>query len=177
MLSPYQYTPAIWPSIFTIMLLTVLAVYAWRRRNLPGARLFVIYCLLGVPFLGGKVIEFLAVDFQTKIFWFDFEYLWWLPGTTALTCFVLEYVWPGRWVTRRNLVILSIVPLLALTLDLSGNLDIVAFRGYAFSGDVIPLYGPAGWALVGYNLGLRGISIIALTWLSYARRNTACPQY
>src|SRR5512142_1277828 len=117
--SHYAYNPAIWPSIFTILLLTVLAIYAWHRRSLPGASWFVIYCLLGVPFLGGKVIEFLAVDFQTKIFWFDFEYLWWLLGTTALTCFVLEYAWRRRWVTPRNLVLLSIIPVLALGLDLS----------------------------------------------------------
>src|SRR5512136_1495256 len=165
MIGAYAYTPAIWPSIFTIILLTVLAVYAWRRRNLPGALWFVVYCLLGVPFLASKVIEFLAVDFETKIFWFDFEYLWLLPGTTALTCFVLEYTWPGRWVTRRNLVLLSIVPLLCLALDLSNNLDTLAFRGYAFSGDVIPLYGPLGWFFLVYNLGLRAISITALAWL------------
>jgi PAS domain S-box-containing protein len=48
---------------------------------------------------------------------------------------------------------------------LSGHLDAVAFRGYAFSGDIIPLYGPVGWAFVGYNLALRGISIVALAWL------------
>jgi len=64
----YAYTPAIWPSIFTVMLLTVLAVYAWRRRNLPGALWLVIYCLFGLPFLAAKVIEYLAVDFETKIF-------------------------------------------------------------------------------------------------------------
>ncbi len=163
--SHYQYNPAIWPSVFTVVLLLVLAVYAWRKRSLPGALWFVTYCLLGVPFLGGKVIEFLAVDLNTKIFWFDFEYLWWLPGTTALTCFVLEYAWPRRWVTPRNLILLAIVPLLALALDLSDNFDHLAFRGYAFSGDVIPLYGPVGWAFVGYNLSLRGISIVALAWL------------
>src|SRR5512142_1827636 len=113
MLWHYQYTAAIWPSICTVILLTVLAVFAWRRRNVPGALPFAIYCLLGVLFLGAKVIEFLAVDFETKVFWFNFEFPWWLPGTTALTCFVLEYSWPGRWVTRRTLFLLSIVPLLA----------------------------------------------------------------
>ena len=56
------------------MLLTVLAVYAWRRRNLPGASWFVIYCLLVLIFLVLKVIGYLAVDFETKIFWFNVEY-------------------------------------------------------------------------------------------------------
>jgi signal transduction histidine kinase len=162
----YQYTPAIWPSIFTIMLLTILAVYAWRRRNLPGALWFVIYCLLGVAFLAAKVIEFLAVDFQTKIFWFNVEYPWWLPGTTALTCFVLEYAWPGRWVKPRTIALLSIVPLLAVVLLFTNNFHHLSFRAYTFTGDVVPLYGQAGWGFVVYNLGLRVVSITALVWLS-----------
>ena len=161
----YTYTPAIWPSIFTIMLLTVLAVYAWRRRNLPGALPFAIYCLLGVLFLAAKVIEFLAVDFEMKIFWFNVEYPWWLPGTTALTCFVLEYAWPGRWVTRRTLALLSVVPLLALALLVTNALHHLLFRAYEFNGDVVPLYGPAGWIFVFYNLGLRVVSIVTLVWL------------
>src|SRR5512133_1287070 len=141
MLWHYAYTPAIWPSILTIMLLSVLAVFAWRRRNVPGALPFVVYCLLGVLFLAAKVIEFLAVDFETKIFWFHVEYPWWLPGTTALTCFVLEYAWPGRWVTRRTLILLSLVPLLALVLLFTNDFHNLLFRAYEFNGDVVPLYG------------------------------------
>jgi PAS domain S-box-containing protein len=147
------------------VLLIVLAVYAWRRRDMPGALWLVVYCLLGMAFLTAKVIEFLAVDFETKIFWFNVGHPWWLPGTTALTCFVLEYTWPGRWVTRRTVVLLSIVPLLGLALLFTNNFHNLSFRGYGFTGDVAPLYGPVGWGLVVYNLGLRVISIIALTWL------------
>src|SRR5512136_631592 len=165
MIGAYAYTPAIWPSIFTIILLTVLAVYAWRRRNLPGALWFVIYCLLSVAFLAAKVIEFLAVDFETKIFWFNLEYIWWMPGTTALTCFVLEYAWPGRWVTRRTIALLSIVPLLGVVLVFTNDFHHLSFSSYGFTGDVVPVYGPAGWFFLAYNLGLRAVSITALVWL------------
>lgn len=165
MLWPYQYTPVIWPTFFTIVLLTVLAVYAWRRRNLPGALWLVIYCLFSLLFLTPKVFEFLAVDFEIKIIWYDLEYLWLTPGTTAMTCFILEYTWPGRWVTRRNIALLSIVPLLGLALTFSNEFHHLLFRGYEFTGDVAPLYGPIGWAFVIYNLGLRVVSITALVWL------------
>jgi len=161
----YQYTPVIWPTVFTIMLLTVLAVYAWRRRNLPGALWLVIYCLFSLLFLTPKVFEFLAVDFETKIFWYDVEYPWLTPGTTAMTCFILEYTWPGRWVTRRNIALLSIVPLLVLAFTFSNEFHHLLFRDYEFTGDVAPLYGPVGWAFVVYNLGLRVVSITALVWL------------
>lgn len=161
----YAYTPVIWPSVFTIVLLTVLAVYAWRRRNLPGALWLVIYCLLSLLFLAPKVIEFLAIDLETKIYWYDVEYLWLTPATTAMTCFILEYTWPGRWVKRRTLALLSIVPLLGLAFTFSNEFHHLLFRGHEFTGDVAPLYGPIGWAFVVYNLGLRVVSITALVWL------------
>ncbi len=161
----YAYTPAIWPSILTIMVLTVLAVYTWPRRNLPGALWFVIYCLLALPILAFHIIEYLAVDFETKIFWFYVEYIWWLPGTTAMTCFVLEYAWPGRWLTRRTVALMFLVPLLGLALTLSNDFHQLLFRGYGFDGDVDPQYGPAGWAFMAYNWGLRVVSTIALAWL------------
>ncbi len=161
----YQYNPAIWPSVFTIILLTVLAVYAWHRRNIPGALWLVIYCLFSLLFLTAKVIEFLAVDFETKIFWFNVEYPWLTPGTTAMTCFILEYTWPRRWVTRRTLVLLSVVPLLGLALLFTNHFHNLSFTGYEFTGDVVPLYGPIGWIFLIYNLGLRVVSTIALVWL------------
>lgn len=165
MTGTYAYTPQIWPSVFTVILLIALAVYSWRRRNLPGALPLAIYCLLGLPLLAAKVIGYLAVDFETKIFWFNVEYPWWLPGTTAMTCFILEYAWPRRWVTRRTLALLSMVPLLGLALLFTNDFYNLSFRGYGFNGSVVPLYGPVGWVFVVYNLGLRAVSIIALVWL------------
>jgi len=165
MLWSYQYTPAIWPSIFTVLLLTVLAIYAWHRRDLPGGSWFVIYCLLSLPILVFHVIEYLAVDLETQIFWFNVEHPWWLPGTTAMTCFILEYAWPGRWLSRRTLVLLSIVPLLGLALTYSNDFHSLLFRGYWFDESVEPLYGPVGWAFLAYNWGLRVVSAIALVWL------------
>jgi PAS domain S-box-containing protein len=41
----------------------------------------------------------------------------------------------------------------------------LSFSGYMFTGDVVPLYGPVGRFFLIYNLGLRAISITALTWL------------
>ena len=37
----------------------------------------------------------------------------------CITCFILEFAWPGVWLTRRNLILLGIVPLLNAVLILS----------------------------------------------------------
>jgi signal transduction histidine kinase len=112
----YTYTSHIWPSVFTVILLIVLAAYSLRRRNVPGALPFAISCLLAVPLTISLVMTYLAVDAKALLFWNRFDDIWWLPVTTAATCFILEYAWPGRWLTRRNLVLLSIVPFLGILL-------------------------------------------------------------
>ncbi len=161
----YAYTPHILPSVATILLLLALAVYSWHRRSVPGTLPFAIYCLLAVPMLFFKLIGYLAVDLETKIFWFKFEASFWIPMATALTCFTLEYTHPGRWLSRRNLVLLSIVPALSIVLSLSNSFHHLSFRGYGFNGSVVPLYGPVGWAIVIYGLGLIILNFIVFGWL------------
>ena len=55
----------------------------------------------------------LAANQETLVTWRRFEDIWWLPAVTSTTCFILEYAWPGRWLTHRNLVLLSGVPIFA----------------------------------------------------------------
>jgi signal transduction histidine kinase len=161
----YAYTPHIWPSVLTVFFLIGLGSYSWHRRNVPGALPFAIYCLLALPMLAGKIIGYLAIDFETKIVWFRVENSWWLPVATAMTCFILEYARPRRWLTRRSLLLLSIAPLLALALILTNDIHHLSIREYGFNGSVVPLYGPAGWAFVSYAFGLTIVNIIALVWL------------
>jgi PAS domain S-box-containing protein len=54
---------------------------------------------------------------------------------------------------------------LAFALLFTNDFHHLSFRAYDFNGDVVPLYGPAGWAFVIYNLGLRAVSIVTLVWL------------
>lgn len=161
----YQYTPYIWPSLLAVALLVALAIYSWRRRAVPGARVLAASCLIAVPWVAGAVMETVAVDPATKIFWFRVQGAWQLPAVTAITCFVLEYAWPGRWLTRRNLALLSIPPLLLLGLILTNDLHHRVWRGFAIDGTVIPLRGPANWTFVAYAYGLGILHLVVLAWL------------
>ncbi len=150
----YAYSSQIWPSSLTAVLLVALAVYAWHRRTVPGARAFAITCLIAVPWVAGNAAEVAAVDEAGKLFWFKFQAAWQMPAATALTCFALEYAWPGRWLTRRNLLQLSIAPLLTLVLVVTNNVHHLTWVGFTFqNGQVIPLRGPLNWLLVVYALG------------------------
>ena len=156
----YAYTPYIWPSFCTVVFLSVLAIYSWQRRSVPGAIPFAIGCLFAAFWAAGAMMEYAALDIETMIFWFKFQALWRLPTTTASLCFVLEYAWPGRWLTRRNLFLLSIPCVLGIGLALTNDLHHLAWREFASEEDVIELRGPANWMFLVYGYVLSTANLI-----------------
>jgi len=161
----YAYSPDIWPSLFTVLLLIALAVYAGRRRSVPGVLPFAIGSLLAAVWMAGSSMEIAAVNPSDRIFWLKFQLVLQVPAVTAITCFVLEYAWPGRWLTRRNLALLSILPLLLLGLVLTNDLHHLVWRGFALDGSITPLLGPAPWVSLAYSYALALIEVLALAWL------------
>jgi signal transduction histidine kinase len=132
---------------------------------MPGALPFIIGALLAVPWAASFIMESAALDTATKIFWFKFQSVWQAPVVTAVTCFILEYAWPGRWLTRRNLALLSIAPLLAMAVALTDGFLHLAWRGFVVDGFVTPLRTPVNWFFVAYGYGLSIINIIVFVWL------------
>jgi PAS domain S-box-containing protein len=161
----YAYTPQIWPPVFTVVVLIALAVYSYRRRSVPGALPFTFALLFGALWAAGYVLEYLAVDLAAKITWVKFQMAWQLPSATAVAFFLLEYAWPGRWLTRRNLALLSIVPLLVILLILTDHLHHLVWRGFVFNKTVTPLLGPLGWIAIVYAYSFTVINFIVFAWL------------
>jgi PAS domain S-box-containing protein len=162
----YAYTPTIWPSFFTTVLLITLAVYSGRRRSVPGAAPFMIACLFAATWAAGSVMEYTAVGFAANIFWFKFEAIWQVPIVTVITCFFLEYAWPGRWLTRRNLILLSIPCVLAVGLILTDNLLHWGWSSFTFHESIQPNTGLGGWLIMAYAVGgLEVLNLIVLGWL------------
>lgn len=161
----YAYTPQIWLPVFTILVLIALAVYSFRRHSVPGALPFSFALLFSALLMVGTALEVAAVDASAKIFWVKFQAAWLLPAVTAITCFVLEYAWPGHWLTRRNLVLLSIPPLLFLGLILTDNFHHLMWRGFVLNDKVTPLSAAGNWLYLAYIYGLSIVHIIVFIWL------------
>jgi signal transduction histidine kinase len=165
MIESYSYTPSIWPSVLTAVLLIILAVYAWRRRSVPGALPFTIGCLFAALWAAGAVLEIAAVELQTKIFWYEMQGAMILPTATASICFVLEYAWPGRWLNRKTLILLSIPCLLALGMILTNNRFHLSWRGFEYDGALVPVRGSGNWLFMAYGYALSLVNLIVFAWL------------
>jgi PAS domain S-box-containing protein len=161
----YAYAPAIWPALFTILFLMVLAGFSWHRRTVPGALMFMFSCLFAGLATVGLVMMYLATGFEAKVFWFKFEYSWMLPSATATTCFILEYTWPGRWLNRRSLALLAIMPLLALVTIWTNGFFSLAPPSFTAGETVRGVLGPTGTLLFAYAFVLSLINLAAFAWL------------
>jgi len=163
--SLYSYSPDIWLPVFTVFLLIALSVYSGRRRSVPGALPFAIGSLFTALWAIGSVMEYAAVDPEVKITWLKFQAVWQLPASTAITCFILEFAWPGRWLTRRNLLLFLIVPLLNVAAILTDDLHHLQWLGFGLDGSVIPSYGPGGWFFLACIYGLGFVNLMVFAWL------------
>ncbi len=164
-MASYQYTVHIWPSLVTALVVAALAAYAWRQRQVPGARPFAIGCLLAVLWAIATALEAAAAQDATRVIWTRVAASLQLPSITAVACFLLEYVWPGRWLSRRNILLLSIVPALLVLLVLTEPHYHLLWSGFRFDGGVTPLRTPLMWAFVGYGYLIGLGELVALTWL------------
>ena len=116
MTDAYAYTDDIWLPLASAVFLAAIGLYTWRRCDVPARKPFVAASLFGSLLLLGIAFEAAAIAPATKIAWYKWQFAMEMLAVTAGTCFTLEYTFPGRWLTRRNLALLALPPLLGVIL-------------------------------------------------------------
>ena len=144
----YVYTPYIWPSVCVAILFFALFLYSWQRRDIPGAAPFAIASILATIWLSASSLQLAAVDIPTQIFWYKVQSICQLPTITAITAFLLEFVWPGRFLTRRNLILLILPCVLLWVGAFTNPYHNLAWRGFTYDGTVAPIRGPLNLILI-----------------------------
>ena len=110
------WTPYVLSLIVTAGVSAALALYAWRRRSTPGVVPFTLVMLAIAWWSLWYALEFTSVDLPTALFLNKIQYLGVVTVPVAWLAFVLEYTGRGKWLTRHNLALLAIVPLVTLLL-------------------------------------------------------------
>ena len=162
----YASTPAIWLPLIGAAFAVGMALYCWRRRDVPAVwPLFFVFAISVVCFLASALSAAATIP-EAKIAWFKVGQASLMPALTAGTCFVLEYTYPGRWLTRRNLALLAIPPLLVALFIFTGQGQLV-WDVYTVSpvGTVMRETTIAGDIFALYALGLTLLNAAALLWL------------
>lgn len=156
----YEYTPYIWPMLASAILCMLLGIYAWNRRSSPGALPFAVMLFFVMFWSLGVTLQMTAVDVGTQIFWLKFTALIKLPTATAELFFGIQYTGLGRFLTRRNVILLSIPAIFILALGLTNEFHHYLWLGYRFDGELQPIRSTLTFVMASYSFVLALVMIV-----------------
>ena len=108
----WQETPHTIPLIVTIVILVASAVYTWWRSFVAGARAVALLIVIGAIFILTYTVEVSSTDMPTKVFWDKVQFLSMTVVPLLWLSYTLQFTGHEKWVTRRNLLLLAIVPVI-----------------------------------------------------------------
>lgn len=151
----YVYTPAIWLPLAAVVFLVAIGLYAWQHRDVPGGKPFVAMSAITIPILLSIAFEAAAVAPETRLAHQKLQFILIIVVITPVVSMVLDYAFPGRWPTRRNLVLLFVPLLLTLILAVIDDSRLI-WRPPEVdaSGELVLRFAPAGAILVAYGVGV-----------------------
>jgi PAS domain S-box-containing protein len=152
----WQYTPLFFPLIVGALISIVLAVFSWRHRSARGAAPFAVLMLCVAWWSIGYAIQLGHTDLDAKVFQSNLNFVAIFVIPIPWLAFTLQYTGQDRSLTRRNLILLGIVPLVMMIVVWTDNLHhwfrtrvimiLVADRFLVME----PTHGVAFWVFVAY---------------------------
>ena len=152
----WQYTPYFFPLIVGALISLGLALFAWRHRRTPGATSFAVLMGCVAWWSIGYAIQLSLIALGAKVILSNINYTAIFIIPMAWLAFALQYTGYEKWLTRRNLVLLSVIPIILLGVIWTNSLhhwfraDVqLAAIGERFV-VMQPTHGVAFWVFVAY---------------------------
>lgn len=144
----WQYTPYVVPLLISASIAIGLTIYAWRQRTSIRSVIFMAMMLSVIEWTIGYIFELISVLPQDKIFWAKVEYLGIVTGPVTTLLLALVYTGHEQWLQVRRVLLLSVVPLITLTLMWTNELHGLIWRTIVPRSD-----GQLSWLEINYGAG------------------------
>ncbi len=112
----FQFIPYLIPLLISSIILIVLAVYGYQHRSVKGARAFTICMVIGSFWALENGLEMAGVTLATKLFWANLQYIAYAFAPVVWLVMVLQYTDRAEWANRKNIIAMSIIPLITIIL-------------------------------------------------------------
>ncbi len=163
----WQYSPYVLPLVIAAVASGAIAFFAWRRRPAPGAMSLVYLMLAACEWSLGYALGMASAALPAKVFWARVQYFGIIGVPTMWLILVLRYTNREKWLTRRNRLLLAMMPLLTLLLVWTNDSHglIWSDTGLDTVGSFSVLYLTYGaffwvWVIYSYTLVLLGSALI-----------------
>ena len=112
----WQFTLDVFPVAASAVVSAVVALAIWRRRPAPGSIPFSLLMLAVAEWSLAYALELVSADLPAALFWDNMTWLGAAVAPTLWLAFVLQYTGRAGWLTRRNVIILMVEPLITVLL-------------------------------------------------------------
>jgi PAS domain S-box-containing protein len=153
----YQYISYIWPLLASALVTLSLGIYAFsKRQNAKGAIGFMLSMAILTLWSVANALEMSAVDFSTKLFWANVQYIAYCYSPVTLLALCMEFTGHDQWVRQGKILLFAIVPTIIIILvwtdGIHGLIRHDLQMNYDSSFPVIDKeYGPAFWVHAVYS--------------------------
>ncbi len=113
------------------------AVFAWNRRTSRGATGLALAMLGTTIWSLTYAIRWLVINPQAQLIWLDATYLGVMIAPTAFFIFALQYSSQDHLLTRRNLLLLAIEPVLTLLFIWTDTYHNLFYAGLRTAGSIL----------------------------------------
>ncbi|MBN1977767.1 MAG: PAS domain-containing protein [Anaerolineae bacterium] len=156
----WQYTPYFFPLIAGALISLGLAIFAWRHRSTPGATSFAALMGCVACWSLGYAIQLSFIAMRAKVIQSNINYTAIFVVPLTWLAFALQYTGHEKWLTRRNLASLSVIPIILLGIIWTDSwhrwfrtdIELVAIGGKFVV--MQPTHGVAFWAFAAYAYSL-----------------------
>ncbi|MDW8213553.1 MAG: histidine kinase N-terminal 7TM domain-containing protein [Roseiflexaceae bacterium] len=100
------------PLLISASLALAVAIFVWRRRTVPGATPLIALSLAAAVWSFAYALEIAATPMPIALFWARVQYLGIMTLPVAWLAFALEYAGLQHWLTRKNLALILVIPVL-----------------------------------------------------------------
>lgn len=151
--------------IVSAMLSLGLAVYAWQRRQTRGAKPFCLMMAGLTVWLLSYSLEIITFDLEQRILWSRMTFFGVTVVPVAWFLFSLDYTGRDKWLTRRNVALLFVEPVVILILIWTDAYHRLFLKDVVFDvSGAIPkvqmVYGPAFFVHAAYSYVLLLVGLI-----------------
>ena len=157
------------PLIVATAALVISALYIWLHSLLPGAKTAALLLLLGTVWMVGFAVEVIGADISIKVLGDKIQFLTMVLVPVIWLIYVLRFTGIEKWVTRRNVALLSIVPVIVILLGFTNEMHGLVWGTVALTSEepfILNKSHDVGyWAFMAYSymLVLFGIFLLIQT--------------
>ncbi len=163
-----RFTPYVGVLLLNGLLSIFMAILVLRRQNMRGREVLFFLMLAAMEVSIAGALEVSAVEIPSKVFWAKIGYLGDQSGPVLFLLFALEYTYQDDRLTRRNTLLLCVLPLVTMILAATNDWHHLIWTGYKPSpgNPTILIYSHGWWfwlcTLYSYAIVLAGCIALLL---------------